>query len=670
MLPVYPSLIDVVYSEGTYKTDLEKYYTAVNSNPVDETSAQRVRNQIAFGLKSLIDRQYAEFRSRLLAGQGGIAVAGDTSQLGLTAAATIARNVATKGIFAALATGITGLNLSIDKNYFQQQSYQVLIVAMDTARSSVSQQLVTGLGKTVESYPVTAMQDDLVNYLFAGSLPGGFAEIQREAGVANANQPAPTPGVPASSTGITLISLSPPSGQQGQTINNVTVTGQSTHFTDGVTALSFSGKGVSGKVSSVTDNTHLLAAITIADTSSIGNYNVTATTGAEVATGTGLFTVKAGTPSITTLSTTTGSQAQTISNVIITGQFTHFTSATPTISFGGAGVTGTLVSVTDNTHLVANIIVSATAATGSYNVTVTTGSEAATGPGLFTVTPGLPSITTLSTPSGQQGRTVNNVSITGQFTHFTAAAPSISFSGAGVSAAVVNVVDNTHLVANVTVSPSAALGTYNVTVTTAAETAVGSGLFSVTAGTPIVTALSSASIPQAQTINNVTITGQFTHFTSASPAISFGVLGVTGTVTSVTDNTHLIASISVAPNVMPGTYAVTVTTGAEVATGAGLLTVTAGLPAIVNVTPAAGQQGQTITNVAVTGQFTHFTAAAPSITFSGAGVSGSVVSVTDNTHLVANITIAPDAATGAYNVTVSSGGESAVGPSLLSVNAK
>jgi len=51
------------------------------------------------------------------------------------------------------------------------------------------------------------------------------------------------------------------------------------------------------------------------------------------------------------------------------------------------------------------------------------------------------------------------------------------------------VTDATHLTATLTITPTAALGASNVTVTTGSEVATGSNLFTVTAGTPVVLSL-------------------------------------------------------------------------------------------------------------------------------------------------------------------------------------
>jgi hypothetical protein len=223
MLPSVPPLITHgAYSEKSkytepddYKHDRDRYKAAVEKSPPDEATAQQARNEIANGLRRIVDLQYGEFRGRLLAGHGAIAVAGDATVLGLTAAASIAHLAATKGIYAALASGVTGINLSIDKNYFEQQTYGALAVAMDTARTAIWQQISAGLAKSATSYPLNAVEADLVEYLFAGSLPGGFAEIQKQVGAAKNAQGPAAGGTVSSSLKLTPASLSFPATKVG-----------------------------------------------------------------------------------------------------------------------------------------------------------------------------------------------------------------------------------------------------------------------------------------------------------------------------------------------------------------------------------------------------------------------------------------------------------------------
>jgi hypothetical protein len=149
--------------------------------------AKAARNNIAWGLMGLIDDLYNVYSASLYSGKGAIAVSGDTASLGLTAAVAIARKTATKTLYGALATALTGINLSVDKNLFGQQTYQVIALAMETRRTALYTEISDGLAKkSVLQYPLSAVKRDLVLYFYAGSLPGGLQEIQKEAGAVSA----------------------------------------------------------------------------------------------------------------------------------------------------------------------------------------------------------------------------------------------------------------------------------------------------------------------------------------------------------------------------------------------------------------------------------------------------------------------------------------------------
>jgi Phage capsid family len=198
--------------------------------------------------------------------------------------------------------------------------------------------------------------------------------------------------------------------------------------------------------------------------------------------GKGTFTIGdgdgGGVPSVTAITPSSGQQGASLSSVAITGAYTHFTTAS-LVTFDNPGVTASAITLTDATHLTAALTIAAGAATGDTNVTVTTGSEVATG-SLFTVTAGTPSITTITPSSGAQDETLPNVAITGVFTQF--ATPSlVSFSNPGVTASDITLTDATHLTATVTIDAEAATGASDVTVTTLGEMVTGSGLFTVTA---------------------------------------------------------------------------------------------------------------------------------------------------------------------------------------------
>jgi len=131
-----------------------------------------------------IDVVYGQYYNRLFSRKNFLGVGGDAVTLGLSSAASIAGNPATKTLLSALGTGVSGLSLSIDKNYFAQQTFQVIGIAMQTRRDKVRNYVVTKLESNTTDYPLAAAKRDLIAYFNAGTLPGGLQELQEEAGVA------------------------------------------------------------------------------------------------------------------------------------------------------------------------------------------------------------------------------------------------------------------------------------------------------------------------------------------------------------------------------------------------------------------------------------------------------------------------------------------------------
>jgi hypothetical protein len=89
-----------------------------------------------------------------------------------------------------------------------------------------------------------------------------------------------------------ITSVMPQSAEQGQNHLDVAITGQSTHFVAGTTAVTFSGTGITVNRTAVTDATHASANINIAPDAVIGARNVTVTTAAEIVTLNNAFTVR------------------------------------------------------------------------------------------------------------------------------------------------------------------------------------------------------------------------------------------------------------------------------------------------------------------------------------------------------------------------------------------
>lgn len=187
-----PSTVDPsVYTVEEYNKDKAAYDSATDLNV-----AKLKRNDITWGLMTDVEILYNSRYQKLFGGKNLAAVIGDGLTLGLGAAGTIATNAATKTIFAALDTGFSGLNLSISKNYYAEQSFQVIGIAMQTRRDKIRAAIAAGLAQDATAYPLNQAKRDLISYIQAGTLAAGLQELQEEAGVATSTVKTTLPTTP------------------------------------------------------------------------------------------------------------------------------------------------------------------------------------------------------------------------------------------------------------------------------------------------------------------------------------------------------------------------------------------------------------------------------------------------------------------------------------------
>ncbi len=227
-----------------------------------------------------------------------------------------------------------------------------------------------------------------------------------------------------------LTQVNPNTGQQGQQNLSVALTGQFTHFVQGTTTASF-GTGITLASLTISSATSATAVLNISATAAAGARNVSLTTGGEVVTLTNGFTVTNGTPLLTQVNPNTGVQGQQNLSVALTGQFSHFVQGTTTASFG-TGITVASLTISSATSATAVLNISATAAAGARNVSLTTGGEVVTLTNGFTVTNGTPVLTQVNPNTGVQGQQNLSVALTGQFTHFVQGTTTASF-GTGIT---------------------------------------------------------------------------------------------------------------------------------------------------------------------------------------------------------------------------------------------
>jgi hypothetical protein len=444
-----------------------------------------------------------------------------------------------------------------------------------------------------------------------------------------------------------VLSISPNTAFQGNTLTGVNVVGLNTHW-DSTTTFSF-GSGITVTGQTVNSNTSATLSLSVAALANTGNYTLTATTGGEVATLLNAFVVQPGTPLVLSSAPASGQQQGAVIFTIL-GQFTQWDPTTQ-VSFG-TGVTISQVNVTSPNSITVNAAVQPTTYVGFRTLTVTTGSQVLPLPNAFYVLPGPAAVSGLSPAQAAQGQTLNVV-VTGTNTNFMQNVTAASF-GFGVTVNSVNVTSPTSATVNITVSASATPGLNTVTMTTLGETATDTNAFTITQATPELTYINPSGGYQSQSLTNVAVTGLSTHF-NGTTVFNFGS-AIIVTPVSIKSATSATVDLAISPTASVGPVTVTATTGTEIATGVNLFTVNAGAAAITSVNPASGMQGQTGLVITVTGSSTNFTAALPTVSF-GPGVTVTNIQVASDTSLTATVNISPTAPAETNTVTVTTGGQ-------------
>jgi hypothetical protein len=204
----------------------------------------------------------------------------------------------------------------------------------------------------------------------------------------------------------------------------------------------------------------------------------------------------------------------------------------------------------------------------------------------------VPTITSITPNSGVQANTYTLVAIEG--TYFTVSTPTVTFSGTGVTASIINVTSSITMTITVSIDANAGIGARDVTVTTTGGTDTLTGGFTVTASSFSVEAPDAFSLgimgrttntmhsPTNATVSTtaqtwqVTATGSTSNggymwnsAASASPTAIFQIgkngtdwTAASGTLTySQTDSTSLpfYAQQVIDADDPPGTYSITIT---------------------------------------------------------------------------------------------------------------
>jgi hypothetical protein len=264
----------------------------------------------------------------------------------------------------------------------------------------------------------------------------------------------------------TLSTVSPNTGAQGTSVP-VTLTGA--NFTTGSTvAVSGGGGGVSVSGITVVNSTTITATFVISSSAGTGNgHSVTVTNASGTASNGVAFTVTGTSPTLTSISPTSGNRGTSVP-VILTGSNLTGTTAI-TVSGTSSPITVSNIVVVNSTTVTATFTIpaGASALLDTRTVSVTTPAGTSNTVNFGITAPPIATLSSINPTSALRGATVS-VTLTGtNFTNTTNGAP-VTVSGTGITVTGVTVVSSTQITATFNISGgTTAVGAHNVRVTNA-----------------------------------------------------------------------------------------------------------------------------------------------------------------------------------------------------------
>jgi hypothetical protein len=172
------------YNAEQYQADIKALEKATGNDAIN------LRNKIVYSVLAEIDHVFFDCETRLFLNEGTFNVGSDVLRLGLAAGGTISRGERSKTILSALLSGVSGVSLSVDKNFFRQQTVQAISNAMEAERDKLKALILQQLSKDLTAYPFQAARADLIRYFYAGTLPSGLQHLAQQAATNAQNQQA------------------------------------------------------------------------------------------------------------------------------------------------------------------------------------------------------------------------------------------------------------------------------------------------------------------------------------------------------------------------------------------------------------------------------------------------------------------------------------------------
>ena len=169
------------------KSEITKYTIELQQTKENETDTKKnnlkcKRNAILSGIILLMDIRYSQYERAFYNASATVGTAFDITVLGVTAAGTVAGGATTKSILSAIAAGLTGSKLSLEKNFLYEKASPVLIAKMRKLREEKLKIIDANMTKCIQEYPLERGLIDVLDYFYTGTVIGALQAVSEEIG--------------------------------------------------------------------------------------------------------------------------------------------------------------------------------------------------------------------------------------------------------------------------------------------------------------------------------------------------------------------------------------------------------------------------------------------------------------------------------------------------------
>jgi hypothetical protein len=164
------------YVDGSFR---RVYDQAKAAN--DDVSARRERNQILGELMYIIDADHGDYERSMQAHATAFEVMSDFTVLGLTGAGAVTGGAETKAILSAIASGVMGAQLSVNKRVFRDKTIEALQAQMRAAQTQRKAEIISRMKQTTDDYTLELGLSDIVQYYYDGTMTRALQNMVADA---------------------------------------------------------------------------------------------------------------------------------------------------------------------------------------------------------------------------------------------------------------------------------------------------------------------------------------------------------------------------------------------------------------------------------------------------------------------------------------------------------